>query len=568
MRKHIFILLAIMTSIIATANDNSFGERTVPYAHDAAWNKLSKGLHTTWASVDIATDKYLCPTAKRQKQLSLTAWKGERISAKILAFATDRDGEMSFAVSGKTCADWIDETTTGFVAYVLGDPVRQGNNCGENDRPNIDTTLVADRITTATSTAYYRQTVRPIWVSFDIPRDAKKGIYRGEVAVSLQGGSTQTLSFSITVVDATMPEKADRKFHLDLWQNPFAVARWAKVEPWSNAHIAAMRPVMQRLAAAGQRGITTSITHKPWNGQTHDAFENMITEQKSIDGTWSYDFKVFDRWVEFMLSCGVGPYIYCYSVMPWQLSFRYYDQATNAMRDEKLDPATPAFEQYWVRKLRAFAAHLKEKGWFERTIIAMDERPEEQMKVALRIVREADKDFKLSLAGNYHDSLNDELFDYCIAYNAQFPDGVVAARQQKGLITTFYTCCAEDRPNTFMSSPQEEGVALALVSAQRGLDGYLRWAYNSWTEDAPHDSRFRTWTAGDTYIVYPDGLSSVRFEQLIRGIQMYEKIHILRQNAAKKARIDTLLEPFSHANMPKTNIAASVKALEKELNRR
>lgn len=568
MRRHILLIFAIVFGLSAFAEDNSFGERNVPFTPDAAWNKLTKGLHATWTSVDFATDKYACPTAKEQKRLSLTVWKGERIGAKLIAFAADRDSEMTFAVSGKTCSDWIDKTTTGAIAFVLGDPVKQSSNCGANDRPNTDSILVADRITTAMQTTYYRRTVRPFWITFNVPRDAKTGTYNGYVTVSLDGGSKQKLTYSITVLDKTMPEKQDRKFHLDLWQNPFAVARYAKVEPWSNAHFEAMRPVMTRLGAAGQSGTTTSITHKPWNGQTYDAFENMITEIKNVDGTWSYDFKVFDRWVEFMRSCGIGEYIYCYSVMPWQMSFRYFDQATNTMRDEKLEPTTPEFEQYWVRKLTAFAAHLKEKGWFEQTIIAMDERPEELMKIALRVVKKADKDFKLSLAGNYHESLDNELFDYCIGYNAQFPDGVVDTRRQKGFFTTFYTCCAEDRPNTFTASPQEEGVALPLVSAQRKLDGYLRWAYNSWTEDATYDSRFRTWTAGDTYIVYPEGQSSVRFEQLIRGMQMFEKIQIRREQASNIDRIETLLLPFSHANMPKTDIAASVKALENELNKK
>lgn len=563
MKRHFLIIIATLFSLITVAEVGSFDERNIPHTTDAAWNSLAKGLHASWASIDFATDKYLCPTAKPQQRLALTAWRGERISAKIVAYTADRDGKLSFTVGDNDCAKWIDKSTTGIMTYVLGDPVKQGNNCGYNDRPNIDTTLVADRITTETTTDYHRQTVRPFWITFDVPRTAKKGTYSGTITVSLDGGSKQTLAYSISVVDKTMPEMKDRKFHLDLWQNPFAVARWAGVEPWSDAHLDAMRPLMTRLAAAGQRGITASITHKPWNGQTFDAFENMITEIKSIDGTWSYDFKVLDRWVEFMLSCGVGPYIYCYSVMPWQLSFRYYDQATNTMRDEKLDPKTTEFEQYWVRKLCALAVHMKEKGWFENTIIAMDERPEEQMKIALKVVKAADKDFKLSLAGNYHDSLNDELYDYCIGYDSKFPDGVIESRRAKGLITTYYTCCTEERPNTFMSSPQEEGPALALVSAERGLDGYLRWAYNSWTEDANHDSRFTTWTAGDTYIVYPDNLSSVRFEQLVRGIQLYEKLQTVKKQGRYSKQIKSLLKPFSHAAMPKTNIAKSVKALEK-----
>ena len=66
------------------------------------------------------------------------------------------------------------------------------------------------------------------------------------------------------------------------------------------------------------------------------------------------------------------------------------------------------------------------------------------------------------------------------------------------------------------------------------LDGFLRWAYNSWVEDPLRDSRFRTWPAGDTYMVYPDARSSIRFERLREGIQDAEKIRVLRQEYAKE----------------------------------
>jgi hypothetical protein len=66
-----------------------------------------------------------------------------------------------------------------------------------------------------------------------------------------------------------------------------------------------------------------------------------------------------------------------------------------------------------------------------------------------------------------------------------------------------------------------------------GFDGFLRWSYCSWVEDPLRDSRFRTWPAGDTYIVYPEARSSIRFERLIEGIQDAEKIRILRETFAK-----------------------------------
>lgn len=62
-----------------------------------------------------------------------------------------------------------------------------------------------------------------------------------------------------------------------------------------------------------------------------------------------------------------------------------------------------------------------------------------------------------------------------------------------------------------------------------GLDGVLHWAYNSWVETPLQDSRFRTWPAGDTYIVYPQNRSSIRFERMLEGIQDYEKVALLRK---------------------------------------
>lgn len=76
-----------------------------------------------------------------------------------------------------------------------------------------------------------------------------------------------------------------------------------------------------------------------------------------------------------------------------------------------------------------------------------------------------------------------------------------------------------------------------------GFDGLLRWAFNSWVENPMLDSRFRTWPAGDTYIVYPGGRSSIRYERMLEGIQDFEKITILREqlNAAGDAESLTQL---------------------------
>ncbi|MGL4908865.1 MAG: glycoside hydrolase domain-containing protein [Bacteroidales bacterium] len=572
MKKTSFWLLTLLCSLSLVVVAQSAVELSVPVANDPAWAKTPKGLQLAWTSTDYNNEKYQYPTRIEKANLQkMTAWKGERITAKLFVWSSQDEGELQFSVNQPQGTNWLDEATTGFMTYVMTDELdknKKGGCAPRPDRTLFDSSLVVDQITSLRSIQHESKTVRPIWITFDIPRNATAGNYSGSIEVkSTQSTQVKTLQYSIQVINQSLPEPNKGKFHLDLWQNPFAVARIDSLTLWSKEHFDAMRPIMERLAKAGQKGITATITHKPWNAQTYDPFENMITEIRTIDGKWIYDYTLFDRWVEFMQSCGVGPYIYCYSVIPWKLSFSYYDQAVNSMVSKTMGVDSAEFDEYWVSKLSAFALHLKAKGWFNNTIIAMDERPKESMDAALRVIRKSDPQFKISLAGNYHKELDDELFDLCIPYKSKYPEGVVEMRKQKGKITTFYTCCAEDYPNTFTFSQPIEATAYGLVAQERGLDGYLRWAYNHWVEAPAQDSRFKTWSAGDTYIVYPNNNSSARFEKLIEGIQIFEKIEVLKQKSEHKQALKKLLQPFAQGKLTGKNLQEDIKKVKAYLNK-
>lgn len=74
------------------------------------------------------------------------------------------------------------------------------------------------------------------------------------------------------------------------------------------------------------------------------------------------------------------------------------------------------------------------------------------------------------------------------------------------------------------------------------------------------DSRFRQWPAGDTYLVYPGYRSSVRFEKMIEGIQLYEKIRILKEsyenNPSVLKRIDKTLQTMNIESLKQEGRAA------------
>ncbi len=140
--------------------------------------------------------------------------------------------------------------------------------------------------------------VYPVWVTVDIPGDVPPGFYHAEIAVNAPGLDTQKLTLKVEVVSRTLPPPSDWNYYLDLWQHPSAVARVEGLEIWSEAHFDALASYMRPLAQIGQKVITATLNKDPWNNQCYDPYADMIIWTRKADGSWSYDYSVFDRWVQ------------------------------------------------------------------------------------------------------------------------------------------------------------------------------------------------------------------------------------------------------------------------------
>lgn len=580
--KKLIILGAFLFSInsLNAQTSTNYEEASNPIStNPSLWVKVSAP-QVSWGSTDIRYKKEEpAPIARLKKDINLTAWKGERVSAQLVVWTPEALDNLSFIVSDLTSGKETiskDNIRTGFVRYVMTDELNKDGKggCGYRKSSDYDSTLVADPIDHIASTLKVpANATQGGWISVRVPQQVKAGKYTGTVTVKDGDKVLSELKLAVNVKNRTLPASTEWAFHLDLWQNPYAEARYYNVEPFSKEHFDRMRPDMQNYVDAGGKVITASIMHKPWNGQTYDPFESMVTWLKKADGTWYFDYTVFDKWVEYMMSLGVKKQINCYSMVPWRLSFQYFDQASNSFKYLDAKPGEAAYDEFWGNMLTSFAKHLKEKGWFDITHISMDERPMKDMLATLKVIRKADKDFKVSLAGTYHDELVKELHDYCIAIGEKFPAEVIKSRKEAGQVTTYYTCCTEPRPNTFTFSAPAEAEWLGWFAAKENLDGYLRWALNSWVKNPLQDSRFTAWAAGDTYMIYPEGRSSIRFERLIEGIQSYEKIRILKEEFEKKGnksaikKIDKILKAFDEFSLEEIPAATVVTKAKEAINK-
>lgn len=517
----------------------------------------------------------------QKKAFNHVAWRGEKVFAQAVVSSEEELKDVRLSVSdlrnGKSLIG-AENIRLQFVSYVVSDllDTTKYGQCGSReDKSKWGEVLVADVLDINDSMTVPAGRKQPVWMTVSVPSDARPGKYSGKLTVTSSNAKARSLNVELTVADHVLPPARDWAFHLDLWQNPYSVARYENVPLWSEAHFEAMRPVMRMLAEAGQKSVTATIMSRPWNGQTEDAFGSMVTKIRRIDGTWLYDYTIFDRWVEFMFSLGIDRQINCYSMIPWALQFDYIDQATSSPATFQAAPGSEEYNEYWGAFIADFARHLKAKGWFEKTMIAMDERPLESMQAVLGLIRKVEPAFKISLAGNYHEPVIYDIVDFSETFSGkqEFPESAKAKRKELGLTTTFYTCCAEAHPNMFVISNPEEAAWLGWFAQAEGYDGYLRWAYNSWTLDPLTDARFRTWPAGDCFVVYPGGRGSVRFSKLVEGIQDFEKVRILRSrwqetgNEAKLGQLTGILKSFTSETVLAEGPAKALAAAKSFLDR-
>lgn len=222
-------------------------------------------------------------------------------------------------------------------------------------------------------------------------------------------------------------------------------------------------------------------------------------------------------------------------MVPISNKFTWFDEATSEAIVKEAFPGTEEYENIWRNFLTDFKRHLKDKGWLEKTAIALDEREEEEMKKMFSFLKQTAPELKIAMAGFYYKEINSSIYDFSSnwRHTGIISGNIIESRRKAGMKTTYYVACMIPKPNNFTFSNPAESCYEAWFASAMGFDGFLRWAYNSWPENPMLDSRYTRWPSGDTFLVYPEALSSIRFERLREGIQDYEKIGILRKELAE-----------------------------------
>ena len=516
-------------------------------------------------------DQYATISKENVKTAEVTVWKNDKVTSELVLFSKNCSLK-NVKVTAGAFTNGSETISADHVqpVFVKATKAYNGTYLGYGDKNRAVPADDGSNRSESSDILYGNDPVdiawnqlQPVWVTFDIPKDAKAGTYTGMLSVAADGITTPlTFTYTVKVQDAVLPDASEfeNSFDIELWQYPYSSAEYYGVTPFSEEHLKILKPIMEKYKEAGGHAITTSIVEEAWNGQTYSKNEvhypSMVKWTKNADGSFSYDYTDFDKWVSFNKELGIGDKIVLYSIAPWHNSFAYWENGT--LKYESFTAGNARYQTVWRNFLTDLIAHLETKGWFEDAYIGIDERGFSTAAFDLIDSVTNLHGQTLKTAGAMDNFVNKKdlamrVTDLNVGDTAAaaHPDEFAALleeRESKGLRTTLYSC-TEHIPGNFSLSMPAESYWSIINAGKPDTAGFLRWAYDAWVENPLEDATHNAFEPGDCFLVYPspkdasekEAKSSVRLERMAEGVRDVNKLRLMEQEVPSlAAEIDTL----------------------------
>jgi len=371
---------------------------------------------------------------------------------------------------------------------------------------------------------------QPIWLTFFVPKDAPPGVYRGTVTVKADGWE-QSLPVELTVWPFALPD--ERHLFVTNWFSVSKIAKTHKVALYSDEFFALMEKYYRNMAAHRQ-----NVAWVDWR----------TIKVTRDNGKLSFDYALFDRFIELMEKCGVADrieimFVARHSEGGWgskEISFckvKATDRKTG--KEVLLD-----FDEGMAVLLADLEKHLEARGRLERTVIHVCDEPAQHnilsWREKSRMLHKAAPRLKridAIEASDFGDDL--DVWVPKLSHLRRWYPWYDRARE-RGAEVWYYICCHPFGgyfPNRFLDYNLSMVRLLHWINCAYDLKGYLHWGLAFWPEDpfGPPPERL---PPGDTHVIYPgpDGpLNSMRWEVQRDSLEDYEYLYLLTQRMKETA---------------------------------
>ncbi len=371
------------------------------------------------------------------------------------------------------------------------------------------------------------QTSKGVWVTLFVPSETAPGRYTGTITVASETARAE-LPLEVEVFRFELPQERH------LWAtNWFAYGRFATaagVEFASEEYWAVLERYFRNMAEHRQNVVY--VYWRPGDGLTRAT--------RSKDGAWNVDFSRLERYLKLAEETGVGERFELVHVGSIDRDDNTINWADGAVYDEAQGKSVWLPSEEWLEPvLSRLEAYLVETGRIDRCMIHIADEPFRAdlpaWRAASRRVREIAPKLRRIDAIESTDFVGDlEIWVPKLSHFdrwREFYEEVRADAAQKGADVEFwyYICChpyGERYPNRFMDLPGSRVRAIHWLNYSENLTGYLHWGYNFWGDD-PFGAPTEKYGPGDTHVVYPGPLDSIRWELERESVEDYEYFVLL-----------------------------------------
>ncbi len=218
--------------------------------------------------------------------------------------------------------------------------------------------------------------MQPVWVSISVPKDAKPGLYKGDLVLEMEtpGLMPMTVPVEINIADFTLPDPADYKVQNLAYMSPEAVANWYEVELWSDRHFDLMGNSFELMLKTGSRQVILDLVARY---PARDNEQGILRWIKQEDGTYTYDFSKIERYLDLAASKVGKPFPVRLNILFARKN--HLQQAgmitiIDAKTGEMSFMTQPEYGsdewiKLWKPPLDQLRERLEKRGWYERTVV-------------------------------------------------------------------------------------------------------------------------------------------------------------------------------------------------------
>ena len=248
----------------------------------SASSRLSAGIVPLW-TCDMITDELSTNAVKELKPINLVGARNGSFSAKVVV-------ESATTITGvKASVGAL--TGMGSVIPAQNVQLRYGNKwdgfghlyacpSGPDILLEVPPTNVAPS---------YGRAVLPVWVTVNVPKDAKAGLYTGQVTV--QG---VRVPLSLDVQNWALPDPQDYRTFTDFVESPDTLAVEYNIPLWSEQHWKMIDRSFQLLSSCGSSTLYIPLIARTNLGNE----ESMVRWIPRGDNKYDYDYTVMDRYLD------------------------------------------------------------------------------------------------------------------------------------------------------------------------------------------------------------------------------------------------------------------------------